>query len=391
MTGQLTPKRPISSDDKADIVDLVTGGLKDLVTGNPGIFIDRPGFIAGAGPTGPLPDVVRALTQYNCRVWAASDKSGQSARVAAANASLCGPYLDTLGENPGDGSLSPESPGGQCVGVSYQVGSLGSLTCPSVFNDVTSLVSGPGPVSVGTATRTNTGEFPRPIRSVYPVTFSDGVRGLTIRHDEGIEPCIRIFPFPGSSDNCGNGPASEIRPPNRVTPVTPIPPRIPVDIPGFGPVNVNINLDPSGDPIICFEELETCVTVEVGGDDAGGGGRGPTGPAAPPGDVGEPGVPGATGDGGEDEGEAPEGSVLVGLKLDVLASPPGATRYTPEVFRGIGYVYMGVPGLLDQDFGGSMVRDGQFLFAEKDNLTAYRVRANNGYSIRVTPYYREVE
>jgi hypothetical protein len=52
---------------------------------------------------------------------------------------------------------------------------------------------------------------------------------------------------------------------------------------------------------------------------------------------------------------------------------------------------MGGPEGLDQDYAGSMLSDGQFVFAEQDNLTRWRVAANIGYSWSVTPYYREVK
>jgi hypothetical protein len=83
--------------------------------------------------------------------------------------------------------------------------------------------------------------------------------------------------------------------------------------------------------------------------------------------------------------------VLVGLKVDVLEAPPFAREFAPGIYRGAAYIYMGGDAGLDQDFAGSMLSDGQFVHAEKDNLTCWRVRANTGFRLRVTPYYREVE
>jgi hypothetical protein len=82
---------------------------------------------------------------------------------------------------------------------------------------------------------------------------------------------------------------------------------------------------------------------------------------------------------------------LVGLKLDLLAAPSGAKQYVGGAYRGGAYIRMGTPVGLDQDFAGSLLIDGQFVFAEKDFLTKWRVAANPGYNWRVTPYYREVE
>ena len=149
-------------------------------------------------------------------------------------------------------------------------------------------------------------------------------------------------------------------------PLTPLPP---YQDPIYGPTPIVGPTGPSGDP----------------GDPAGGT------PPPPPGDIGDPGSPSDTADGGETEGEAPEGSTLVGLKVDVLTSPPKARQFAPGVFRGACYIYMGVASNLDQDYGGSMLKSGQFFFAEKENLTHWLVSANPGYNHRVTPYYRETE
>jgi hypothetical protein len=83
--------------------------------------------------------------------------------------------------------------------------------------------------------------------------------------------------------------------------------------------------------------------------------------------------------------------VLVGLKFRIVQVPPHAREFAPGVYRGAAYIYMGGDDGLDQDYAGSMLRDGQFVFAEKENLTCWRVDANVGFKLVVTPFYREVE
>lgn len=114
-------------------------------------------------------------------------------------------------------------------------------------------------------------------------------------------------------------------------------------------------------------------------------------PPLPPGNQGDGDDPQDTGPDGEVEGEAPPGKVLVGLKINLLTIPPYARPFTESVYRAPCYIYMGGESGLDQDYAGSMLRDGQFVFAERENLTRWLVAANTGWNIRVTPYYREVE
>jgi hypothetical protein len=163
-----------------------------------------------------------------------------------------------------------------------------------------------------------------------------------------------------------------------------------------GPPPITNPDNPTGPPLIPIPPFQDPVygPTPIVGPEGPAGDPGDTGggtPPPPPGDIGDPGGPSDTGAGGEAEGEAPEGSILVGLKIDILASPSKARQFAPGVFRGACYIYMGAASNLDQDYGGSMLKSGQFFFAEKENLTHWLVSANSGYNHRVTPYYREVE
>jgi len=382
------PTRPVTDNDRDDIIDLVTGGLADLVTGSPGLFQDRPAFIAGDGPDQPFANTVRALTQYNCRVWASSDKTNFSTRVNTGNAGLCGPYLESIGENPEDGSIAPPYTGGQCSTTYLVYGtlagndqSIGGLT-PRQMDGPISLISTQDVAVPGQP-------FGDSVNTLFTFSTASGDEtvGVNWRSSFPFPRSFRIERVDSEPDDCGSVPATDIEPPSTVTPVTPIPPRITVNLPGLGPVNVTVDLDDDGDPTFCVDETGTCFSIDIGGPDAVPGGGG--GPA--PGDQGTGGTPSDTGSGGEAEGEAPPGEVLVGLLFDLLAAPAIANTYAPGVYRGAAYIYMGGSEGLDQDYAGSMLSDGQFVFAEKDNLTKWRVAANLGYSWRVTPFYREAE
>jgi hypothetical protein len=190
----------------------------------------------------------------------------------------------------------------------------------------------------------------------------------------------------GLTDDCGN-PPPVVRQPSPTGDPSPPPFRF-----NPGPeidIDVDVDVSPEGDIIFDIGGGPTTVDPFPEAPDDTDPPPGDTSP--PPGDIGEPGGSGATGPGGDTEGEAGEGEVLVGLKIEVLESPPQANQYVEGVFRGACYIYMGVEGNLDQDYGGSMLKSGQFFFAEKDNLTHWLVSANNGFNFSVTPYYREVQ
>lgn len=393
MVGKQLPPRPVRPDEPPDIIAPVVGGLTELIFGQPGLFIDRPGFVAGAAPDTALGQAVQDLTRLNCRIWASSDKSDYSQAVNQGNSDLCGPYLDTLGEKPDPGTVGLPFTGGQCAGVSYRI----NWTDEQFFPDCSTLVGNP---SVGgfigpLGQVTYSGSSPCPNALGTTSRISTGAGNVVIGGaGGGVRTTINSVEREDlAPDNCGN-PPPVIQPPTTVTPVTPIPPNINIELPGLGPIDITLELNPEGKPVVCIPELDICVTVEPPptGDPGGGGDPPGGGPSdGPPGDVGQPGGGAETGEGGNAEGEAPEGSVLTGVRVEILEFPGSRSIYTDVVFRGAYYVYMGVPGLLDHDPAGAMALADQFVFAQKDNLTAWRVSANKGYNLRVTPYYREVE
>jgi len=150
-----------------------------------------------------------------------------------------------------------------------------------------------------------------------------------------------------------------------------------VDILPDGTINVNI-----GGPTINVDPFS----------DGGAGGTG--GGNDPVGGPGSPGNGGDTGAGGMQNGAAEPGEELVGVLVQVLSAPTDANRFfsNPEaVYRGAYYVAMGYPGRLGLDMSGGTAEAIQFFHAQQRGLTDYRVRANVGFNLRVTPYYRILE
>lgn len=375
MVGTPVGPRPLTTADKVDALDTFIDAVKSVTNDVGDVFTDRPAFVAGNEPRGPLGDAVRAVTRLNCRQWARSDKSGFSTRVNAYNGEVCGPYLDSLGENPDSPTIAPLLEGGQCPGVSYRVYATNENGARFLVGEQN------GPITV------RRGDNWRPDNRELIIGYPGSPNWRAVYN-----ATVDVERSDGNPDECGNG-EPNITPPSTVTPVTPVPPSITVGLPGVGPVDVTVDITVTGDPQICIPVLGVCETITIGPPERGpampelpGGGGG-----LPPGDVGSPSVPQLTGPNGEAEGAAPPGTVLVGLRLDTALIPDGAREYAPETYRGAAYVYMGTPAGLDQDFAGSILRDGQFIFAEKENLTRWAVRGNNGFSWSVTPYYREVE
>lgn len=387
-------------------IDSLTGFVEDYVTAGLGdlnyAVTDLPGFLADEAPVTTAALFPRTVLRGACRSYARGSGPQNLPGFDAAWGGICEPYLESIGENPTPGSIARPYTGGQCP-ANYTVEVRGNI---NVIDCNTGNTFDAGPAFNGRA------GIRGPISGLRLALTGGGACGPTSSQVVGIDGNGTPFSFPGLNgvnqssrvsytgvtftliredgqpDSCGDPPP--LYDPPKVRPgLPPLPPTTPVDIPGIGPVDIGVEFSPSGEIVVSLPEVGVEVNLPNpfdGQDDSEGGDGGPA--DGPPGDVGEPGSPELTGEGGEAEGEAPEGSVLTGLRVELLSFPGSRTKYTEEVYRGAYYVYMGVPGLLDLDFGGAMVRLDQFFFAEKDNLTRWRVSANTGYSTRVTPYYR---
>jgi len=362
------------------VAEGLTGVLRDA---GQMVQLGDPTFVEAGTPVSLPGKIIQAAARQSCRRYA-DDPTGIREGARPNFEKACRPYLVSVGYGGAGPSLVKLFSGGQCVGTVYGVSIRyipegGSPSFPATS----------GPVSVnGPVTGLRLEAVPaRPGRSDIYVTSGTGpdVRIVT-EALSGLTGLVitTVNRISGNPDTCGS-------PPPTFTP--PVPPGSP------GPAIEPYNPDPSTNVDIGIEvNPDGSITVDIGtgpidvdpfaeGGDAGTGSQTPVAP----GDTGTAGTAGTTGVGGEQEGEAPPGSILVGLKVELVAAPPFSRQYASGVYRGGAYVRMGTAVGLDQDFAGAMLSDGQFVFAEKDFLTKWRVTANPGYNWRVTPYYREVE
>jgi len=384
----MNPQQPQSLTEKAreSVANYLYDELERGVKRGFEIANDYPGFIADTAPAPPVYRAAKAMTRQACRAWARGSTPIRGPVADAVYGPLCEPYLDSIGEMPGDGSLNPpDFQGGQCparytvIADRYSLATGALSQANQVLNSNAlgplSLVSGGNDPPPGGCT---TGTFSPGTRMVTGGgdTFTVSGSGCSEFHPQFRN--IRVTRNDGLPDDCGSLPPT-YTPPVTVPGLPPLPP-VQLDVPGVGPIGVNVEFNPDGTVTVTLPDLGIEVTKGDPSDTR------PPG-ELPPGDQGDPGPAAPVPPGGSQEGEAPDGFVLVGLRISNLVAPDSAPRFAPGVFRGVCYIYMGGSDGLDQDFAGSQVRDGQFIFAERQNLTRWRVAANVGFSFTVTPYY----
>ena len=345
-------------------------------------------YIRAGEPQGQVATIGQAVARSYCRQYGANPASanfGDKTRIENA----CRPYLDDISPGRGPGIVVPVR-GGQCDNRCYEV----SFTTTSSIGGqvVTQSRRIRGPITGFRLVPTSplNSSIEAFSRSVGQSGFNCGQLTQPQWNFAGVGGSIGAWSasIVGANtglDICGDAPVV-VRPP------VPIP-----DPTGpnfrFNPspqidVNVNVNVNPNGTFNVNIGTGP--ITVNPFPPEAQPG-TGP--PADGPGDVGEADDTAAEDAEGDEpaSGCAGANQVLGGLKIAVTTAPPSARVYAPGIFRGAAYIYMGVVGNLDQDFGGSMLRDGQFFLPEKENLTCWEVRANIGYRLRVTPYYKTIE
>lgn len=392
---------PLSDEQRKNLKDRFVEGVKNAFNGDPGNTIyGQPveDFIAGPAPSGPLGKFQHDSGRRICRRWAA----GRTPNILPGRdiyyRQLCEPYIEDTFGPLGDGTAAPPFVGGQCPAM-YR--GIGTVSYDRVFcGSGVRIPIGPdtwatefslqGPISGISARVVTPGACGALVWAVFAQTAT-GERLLvqvlgagTTFNSQNQTFTVTLERAGGEPDNCGNLPddwTPGIGPtiPPETGPI-PDPPGWP--IPDF---DIDINVDPDGTINIDFGDGEP--PEEIDPD--------PIQPPAlppvpPPGDQGES---GAGGEAGEDdaEGEAPPGQVLVGIRLQLISPGPRPKVYPGGVYRGAAYIYMGGDVSLDQDFAGSLLINDQFIYAEKDNLTRWRVSANAGFRWNVTPYYREAE
>jgi hypothetical protein len=370
--------RNLTPEESRKLIRDITGGWKNLAGDALRAVDNFGGFIASEEEVTPPAQLLRTLNRFSCRVWARLPKGGFTQSANAFSENICAEYLESLDENPEPGSI--------------QAGD-------------TLLGSGRGTYTADDGYWIGLGGTP-------DTEFSDNFQGTVVVQahcSSSPGAAYSMFVVNGQSfppgDNfygtgCPSYALKEVRVFSRAqspgyTPPTsivgsPLPPTIEVNVPGVGPIDVSVGFDDEGRPVVCIPELEVCATVDVDGI-FGGDTFNPGLIQRPPGDVGQADTPETTGAGGESEGEAPEGSVISGLQIEILSQPVTASKFTPDVYRAVCYIYMGVPDNLALHFDGSLMTDNQFVLPQKDNLTNWKVVANSGYNLRVTPFYYEIE
>jgi len=349
-------------------------GVDQLVTG-------EGEYIRSGQPQGTVGKVGQAIARSFCRQYGADPsaaKFGNAERIENA----CRPYLDD--QDPDKGArIGLPFEGGQCpagynIAVEewdFSTGSFVAVTTLSVNGPLVSL------------TRTQTSAFGY---LFVALGTAGSTQSVTRQAIFGNLP--RFGPITlqsGLPDNCGD-PPPVVTQPRPIADPTPPPFRFNPD----GDINVNVGVDVLPNGTINVNVGGPSFNVDLFPPSPGGGTGGPGGGNDP---VGGPGTAGGstdTGLGGVDDGSAGAGEELVGVLVQVLSAPANANRFfnnAAVVYRGAYYVAMGYPGRLGLDMSGGTAESLQFFHAQQRGLTDYRVRANVGFNLRVTPYYRNIE
>ena len=350
-----------------------------------------PSTIKDGEPTSIVGQLGQASARSACRRYGANPDSFPSGRVQRIEAA-CRPYLDGISSGKGP-TFRTLFQGGQCP--QEYTGNMVITRMDDGFATTSPLLIILGPFDVRArrvdqnvhAIEINTRKW----RFSGANNFASGAQiwraysTVTTLPNVAVRATLAniLIQPPGAPDNCGNPPPTT-EPgagiPDTTGPTFRFNPSADIDI----PITVEINPDGTIDVDIGTGPITIDPFPEGG---SGGGGE------DAPGDVGEPdedAAQDADGDGNA-SGCAGENQTLGGLKIDIVTAPPKANTYSPGIFRGAAYIWMGVEDNLDQDFGGSMLRSGQFFLPEKDNLTCWEVQANIGFKLRVTPYYKTEE
>ena len=354
-------------------------------------------FIAGPRPSNPVTGAYHDYTRWLCDSWANVPEWARGLAEGAASwaememsiGTACAPYL-------GAGAPSPVPPfaGGQCPGIAYTVlitGMNAASPPAEVTLHIDPGVTGPVSCSVEQAEF-----FPGSSVQTWWVTIN-GTRTNTAfvaNCSSGPscvpgQPQISVTRNDGLPDDCGNPrPKRPTKSPS--CPPDPGDPPGGGDPPTWGPGGPVFHPGPIESP---YDEPDIPVPPIDPYDPTGGGEDDPYyGPGNPkPGEPGDPGGSEDTGEGGDAEGTAPDGSELSSLKIEFASVPSEARRYVGDYYRAPCYVLMGDNAGLDLDFSGSLMRDGQLVLAERPRLNKWKVIANPGFNVRVTPYYRKIE
>ena len=346
----------------------------------------NPVYLRDGNPESYIGKLNLATARRSCRKWA-SEGIGQNGGTDAVMDGFCKPYLQDIGEYPGEPTAQPPFTGGQCPGVEYN----GVIEITLWDFDLTEVI-GRREITASGGTAVGPIEAAR----VGPPLDSEG-RSTTIellgqngwetvtsnisRRYEGPAKIISLSRADGQPDVCGDPPPEYEPPDPRPDPGPPSPITIAPDF----DVDIDVDFFPDGTFNIKFN---------FGGEGTDPGDDPVEVPVDPAPETREPG--GAPGDpvtgtpGSEEEGEAAGDEILVGVLVEIDSAPPNANILftgAGPVYKGPYYVYLGVEDRLDLQPEGATARQSQFYFAPSDS-THWRVTANAGYTTTITPYYR---
>lgn len=353
-------------------------------------------YLRDADPESYIGKLAVATERRACRKWA-SEGIGKNAGTDAVMDGLCKLYLEDIGEYPGEPSTSVPFPGGQCDCGAYEYTVVIERPTPSGSTDLGTDFRVRGPVeSISIRESTVSGNvivevvsrgLERDTNQPYPTCGDLQKRSyaLSFQWDSGQGPAfireIRLDSDPGG--DCGD-PSPVVDPP---TPRPDPGPPSPITIAPNFDVDIDVDFFPDGTLNVKFN---------IGGEGTGPGDDPVEIPVDPSPETrepgGEPGDPVTGTPGSEEEGEAEDGEILVGILVEVDSFPDNANvLFTPSgpVYKGAYYAYLGVEDRLDLQPEGSVARQAQFYFAPPDS-THWRVSSNAGYTTTITPYYRPI-
>lgn len=375
------PSNPV---EYIELFNEVTGGIGNWVAN-------------GTPDAGSIPEAIQQRYRDTCDLWSNGPNwvTDLAAPGRAAFSNLCKPWLDSQGS--GDPVVDLPFTGGQCPGVGYRlrvrrlnvayVSGCGVQNVPPSEFDSQILT---GPI---TGTRVSFIGSPGSCggNQVYSyevlangqwesISTSNLSRGWLPETNFEIVSVTRVDGLP---DNCGNPPGEPAPNPNP----RPDPGLDPEDEPFVRPTGRPVIpmppiQDPFGDPV----QLPNFPLPRIDGP-----GLFPEDEPVPFSEPGVPGTPEVIGGDEAAEGQASEGEVLTGVRVDVVTAP-GFARVAQNVstptYVGACYVYLGWDGQLDLQPEGQFLESGQF-FAAVPGMTHWRVRSAVGYTLTITPYYAQ--
>jgi hypothetical protein len=340
-----------------------TGGRDFINTGSPDSLIGR---------------LQQETGRQACRKWAYGPRDNPP-EIDAQWDNFCRPYLESIGEYPGEPAYDIPFDGGQCDFVYEEIRfsstSRGNASGPvpglnPVFLDIDNFQ---GPLQ--SFTLQNRGELGSFVRAI------DGNGNPRDSDDSNFVYAVGLFSTDPDVPGCGD-PDPQYEPSGR--PPGPNPGPRDVDLTPDINVDIDVDINPGGDITVTIDPGDgSPITVDTDPF---------SDPDGPMDDPGEPGPPVDTGEGGDAEGSDPD-RILVGVLVDAITIPNDARIATGEegpLYIGPAWVYLGMDGRLDRQNDSQYVRFPQFFYAPQPS-DSFRVTARTGYNLRVTPFYREKE